>query len=327
MNFKNNLALLIVIIAFYQIAIFIYYLLKALYKHFLVREQNLSKRYGTGSYVIITGPSSGQGKHFAYEFAKRGFNLILIGSERTKSVTADLQNKYKNIQIITIVKNFCNATEPDFFEEIVEAINSVNGNISILVNNVGHRTAWDPYHEMPTELITNTIVVGTIIQSQLTRICLPYFLKRKKDKNCVINITSQCIFPTFGFGQILDNHITVPYLSVYEGANAFGFYQANSVWKEYKKYDNIEFLNIMPGAVITENTENLSNTIFNIKADNFVKNIMKLIGNFTGNSYAHWGHALSVPLVNLAPFIKNIILKNVGLNISNNYMNSPCKKY
>ena len=96
MNFKNKLALLIVIIAFYQIAIFIYYLLKAIYKHFLVRELNLSKRYGNGSYVIITGPSSGQGKHFAYEFAKRGFNLILIGSERTKKVTADLQNKYNN---------------------------------------------------------------------------------------------------------------------------------------------------------------------------------------------------------------------------------------
>ena len=327
MNFKTILALLIVIIAFYQIAIFIYYLLKAIYKHFLVKELNLAKRYGTGSYVIITGPSSGQGKHFAYEFAKRGFNLILIGSERTKTVTADLQEQYKNIKIITIVKNFCNAAEPDFFLEIEEAINSVNGNISILVNNVGHRTAWDPYHEMPSELITNTIVVGTIVQSQLTRICLPHFLKRNKEKNCVINITSQCIFPTFGLGQILDNHITVPYLSVYEGANAFGFYQANSVWEEYKKYDNIEFLNIMPGAVVTENTKNLSNTIFNIEADKFVKNIMRLLGNFTGNSYAHWGHALSVPLVNLAPFIKNMILKDVGLNISNNYMNTPCKKY
>jgi short-subunit dehydrogenase len=326
MNFKNLFAYLIVLIAIYQLAIFTYYFFKAFYKHFLVQELDLSKRYGKGSYVIITGPSSGQGKHFAYEFAKRGFNLILIGSERTNIVSKDLQNKYKNIKIITIVKNFCDATERDFFDEIKEAINRVGGNISILVNNVGHRSAWNPYHEMPTDMITNTIIVGTVVQSQLTRICLPYFLKRKQ-KNCVMNITSQCIFPTFGFGEILDNHITVPYLSVYEAANAFGFYQANSVWEEYKKYDNIEFLNIMPGAVVTENTKNLSNTIFNIEADKFVKNIMRLLGNFTGNSYAHWGHALSVPLVNLAPFIKNMILKDVGLNISNNYMNTPCKKY
>ena len=58
----------------------------------------------------------------------------------------------------------------------------------------------------------------------------------------------------------MDNHITVPYLSVYEAVIAFGFYQANSVWEEYKKEKNIEFLNIMPGAVVTENTENLADT-------------------------------------------------------------------
>ena len=40
----------------------------------------------------------------------------------------------------------------------------------------------------------------------------------------------------------------------------------------------------MPGAVVTENTENLADTIFNISADRFVKNIFKLIGNYTGNS-------------------------------------------
>ena len=327
MNFTKYFAYLIVIIALYQLLIFFYYSLSFFNKHFFVNELNLSKRYGEGSYVIITGPSSGQGKVFAYEFAKRGFNLILIGSERTKKVENDLIVKYPNIKIVTIVKNFCNACDKDFFTDIEKAISNTGGNISFLVNNVGHRTAWNPYHEMPSELIKNTIVVGTIVQSQLTRICLSHFIKRKKN-SCVINITAQCIFSTFGFGEIMDNNVTVPYMSVYEATNAFGFYQANSVWEEYKNRNrNIEFLNIMPGAVVTENTQNLSDTIFNIDADKFVKNIFKLIGNYTGNSYAYWGHALSVPLVNLAPFIKNKILKDVGLNISNNYMKTPCKKY
>ena len=324
----NFLAKLIVLIVVYQLLIFLYYSLDFFKRHFLVHELNLAKRYGEGSYVVITGPSSGQGKVFAQEFAKRGFNLILIGSERTKKVHSELEAKHKGIKIITIVKNFCHACEKDFFKEIEEAILSVNGNISFLVNNVGHRTAWNPYHQMPADLINNTIVAGTIVQSQMTRICLGHFMNRNNDKkSCVINITAQCIFSTFGFGEIMDNHITVPYLSVYEAANAFGFYQANSVWEEYKKEKNIEFLNIMPGAVVTENTENLADTIFNISADKFVKNIFKLIGNYTGNSYAHWGHALSVPLVNLAPFIKNMILRGVGDNISKNYMSSPCKKY
>ena len=103
----------------------------------------LPKRYGEGSYVVITGPS-GQGKVFAQEFASRGFNLILIGSERTKKVHKELEEKHKEIKIITIVKNFCHAHQPDFFKEIEEAILSVKGDISFLVNNVGHRTAWNP---------------------------------------------------------------------------------------------------------------------------------------------------------------------------------------
>ena len=318
---------LIVIIAVYQLLIFLYYSLKFFKKYFFTSELNLPKRYGEGSYVVITGPSSGQGRVFAHEFAKRGFNLILVGSERTKKVETEILEKNKNIKVITIVKNFCKAHEQDFFTEIEKAINDVNGDISFLVNNVGHRTAWNPYHKMPKKLINDTIVAGTIVQSQMTRICLEHFIKRKK-KSCVINITAQCIFPTFGFGEIMDNHVTVPYLSVYEAANAFGFYQANSVWEEYKKTNkNIEFLNIMPGAVVTENTQNLSNTLFNISADKFVRNVIKMIGNYTGNSYGHWGHELSIPLVNLAPFIKNMILRDVGLNISKNYMTTPCKKY
>ena len=80
---------------------------------------------------------------------------------------------------------------------------------------------------MPRKLINDTIAVGTIIQSQLTRICIPYFLKRK-EKSCILNITAQCVIPTYGLGEVLSNQITIPFLSVYEGANAFGHFHANS---------------------------------------------------------------------------------------------------
>ena len=324
-KFTKFILYLILFVVIYQLLLLIYHTLKFIKKYFLTCEIDIPERYGKGTYVIITGPSSGQGKVFAYEFAKRGFNLILIGSVRTKIVEEDLIKKYPNIKITTIIKNFCNADEKDFFVDIEKAIEDVNGNISFLVNNVGHRTAWNPYHEMPSELINNTIVAGTIVQSQMTRICLKYFVKRET-KSCVINITAQCIFPTFGIGQIIDNHVTVPYLSVYEASNAFGYYHANSVWAEYKDTDNIEFLNIMPGAVVTENTQNLSDTMFNVSAEKFVHNIFKLIGNYTGNSYGFWGHEFSIFLVNLFPFIKDKTLKDVGLNISNNYMKNKPKQ-
>jgi len=319
------LKFLIYLLVIYQLLLLFYYLCRFIYRHFIMKKKDLLKRYGYNSYVLITGASSGQGYHFAKEFANLGFNLFLIGSKRTNKVINELKNKYPNIDIIFIEKDFRKAYEPSFFDDIKEKINSTN--ISILINNVAHRSAWKPYHKMPNKLINDTIIVGTIVQSQLIRLVIPQFIKRK-EYNSILNITAQCIFPTYGFGEILDNAVSVPYLSVYEAANAFGYYQSNSLMKEYEKYNyKLDILNIMPGAVLTENTKYLKNTIFNVKVDVFVKNIMKMIGNINGNYYGYWGHEFSIFLVNLLPFLKNPILYKTGETITNEYMSTIPKKY
>ena len=315
----------IYLLVVYQLLLLFYYFCRFIYRHFIMKKKDLLKRYGYNSYVLITGASSGQGYHFAKEFASLGFNLFLIGSIRTKKVINELNTQYPAINIIFIEKDFRKAYEPSFFNDIKDTINSIN--VSILINNVAHRSAWKPYHKMPNQLINDTIIVGTIVQSQLTRLVIPQFIKRK-EHNAILNITAQCIFPTYGFGEILDNAVSVPYLSVYEAANAFGYYQSNSLMKEYEKYNyKLDILNIMPGAVLTENTKYLKNTIFNVKVNTFVKNIIKMIGNVNGNYYGYWGHEFSVFLVNLFPFLKNQILHKTGETITNEYMSTPPKKY
>ena len=83
----------------------------------------------------------------------------------------------------------------------------------------------------------------------------------------------------------------------------------------------------MPGAVLTENTKFLKNTMFAIDANKYVNNIMKLVGNFYGNYYGYWGHEFSIFLINLFPIFKEGILNNVGKTIADEYMDSPKKKY
>ena len=83
----------------------------------------------------------------------------------------------------------------------------------------------------------------------------------------------------------------------------------------------------MPGAVLTENTKFLKNTLFAIEADKYVNNIMKLVGNFYGNYYGYWGHEISLLLINIVPFMKNYILHKVGYTIAHDYMDMPKKKY
>jgi hypothetical protein len=81
---------------------------------------------------------------------------------------------------------------------------------------------------MPSHLINDTIATGTIVQIRLTQMVIPYFLDRKNKhnlKSSLVNITAQCLHPNFLFGITTSNEISVPYLSVYEASNAFGFYQ------------------------------------------------------------------------------------------------------
>lgn len=323
----RTIIIILIILIIFQFALLCVNIINFIYKYFIMKEKNLPERYGKNSYVMITGTSSGQGYYFAKEMAKRGFNLILVSSARSRDLVTELKTKYPSLDIILIIKDFRRAYEQNFFDDIVNTLEEIDGNISMLINNVAHRTAWIPYHNMPRQLINDTIIVGTIVQAQLTRICLPYFVKRKQ-KSAIVNITAQCTMKTFGFGEILNNEISVPFLSAYEAANAFGFYHGNSIYKEYKKYDNpIDLVNIMPGAVVTDNTGFLKNTIFNINAEDFVKNSIKMIGNVNGSTHAYWGHALSVFLINLFPFLKAPVLYNTGHKIAEDFMKMPPKKY
>ncbi len=323
---------IIIIIFSIQLLSILISLFKGIKKYFLTSELDLIKRYGSDTWVVITGASSGQGRDFALEFAKRGFNILMIGSKRTIDTENEIKEKYPTIQTKIILKDFRKAFEPDFFDDIQLSFNKIGNKLGVLINNVGYRTAWKPYHEMPSHLINDTIAIGTIVQSRLTQMTIPFFIERTKldnnIKSSLVNITAQCLHPNFLFGITISNEISVPYLSVYEAANAFGFYQGSSIYKEYK--DKFDILNITPGAVITKNTQYLKNTLFSCDSNIFVKNIIRMMGNIQGNTCAHWGHAFSNFLINLAPFMKDKILKNVGDNIANNYMQeykSNNKKY
>jgi hypothetical protein len=74
---------------YYKISIFLFtilllsliiVLLQGIHKYYIIKELNLQNRYGSNTYCVITGPSSGQGRLLAEKLASRGFNLLLIGS-------------------------------------------------------------------------------------------------------------------------------------------------------------------------------------------------------------------------------------------------------
>lgn len=318
--------IILLIILIIQISLLTISGLFGIHKYFFMKELNLSERYKTENnknpWVVITGASSGQGKNFAYEFAKRKFNLLLIGSNRTNNIKEELNKLYPNIEIKIIYKDFRKAYQDDFFEDIQKEFNRLNTDISILINNTAYRTGWFPHHKMDSKLIRDTISAKPFVQTHLTKMIIPIFLERKnkKLKSSLINISAQCMHPNYLLGITTKNEISVPYLSVYEASNAYCYYYTNSIYKEYK--NDFDILNITPGAVVTNNTSYLQKTFFSVSSDKFVKNIMNMIGNVKGTTCGYWGHAFSPFLINIFPFIKDDILEKVGKSIAINYMNS-----
>lgn len=287
------------------------------------------------SWAVITGGSSGQGKEFALQLADRGFHIVLIGSKRSHHVAELIRSK--NVQCVVLVKDFGQAFEDDFFDDIHEALEPLD--VALLVNNVGHRTGWKPFHKSPTASIRQTIACGTMVQTRMTHLLLPQMLKRLETnthcRSAIVFITAQCMHPNTGLAAagLYSNEISVPYLATYEASNAYGFYNACSLIKEYSDVERLDMLNITPGAVITENTAHtLQDAPFSASAKDFVGNIIRFLGGNVrnGTMCAHWGHALSNALIGLVPFKKDSMLHEVGDSIATDYMlryNSQRDKY
>jgi NADPH:quinone reductase-like Zn-dependent oxidoreductase len=59
---------------------------QAVHRHFVQEPLDLQERYGDGSWVVVTGGTSGIGSAFALAFASRGFNIVIIARNNDKIV-------------------------------------------------------------------------------------------------------------------------------------------------------------------------------------------------------------------------------------------------
>jgi short-subunit dehydrogenase len=133
--------------------------------------------------ALITGAGSGIGEALAYESARRGYDLVIMGrnAENLNTVAAACENLGARVAVVP-----GDVSKPDDCKKMVDTAQHLPGNIKVLFNNAGismravfENTDTDVLHKL-----MNTNFWGTVY---CTQYALPELLK---NKGSVVGVSS-----------------------------------------------------------------------------------------------------------------------------------------
>jgi len=126
--------------------------------------------------VIITGASSGIGRSLAFEFAKRGANLILAARQYVTlcEITEALINQYP----VKAVAVQCDVTNEEDCDHLIKQALVVFGKIDVLVNNAGI-SMRGLFKDTDIEVLKKVMDVNFWGTVYCTKYALPELLKTK----------------------------------------------------------------------------------------------------------------------------------------------------
>ena len=197
--------------------------------------------------ALITGASSGIGRDIATEFAKRGYDLILVARniEKLNQVKENILNNCNNINIKIIQMD---VSTP---ENCKNLYNQVNDDIDILINNAGFGVFGDfTKTDIDKEIqLINTNITAVHILTKL-------FLQdmEKKNKGHILNVASIAGF------------MPGPLMATYYSSKAYVVRLSEAIREELRrKNSNVKLSILCPGPVNT-NFNNVADVNFKAKS-------------------------------------------------------------
>ncbi|CAM8980033.1 unnamed protein product [Rhodiola kirilowii] len=259
-------------------------LLNWVYVSFLRPAKNL-KKYG--SWALVTGSTDGIGKAFAFELARKGLNLILVGRNpnKLKDVSDAIQAKNPKIQIKTVVMDFSGEID-EGVGKIKEGIDGLD--VGVLINNVGVSYPYARFfHEVDEDLLRNLIKVNVEGTTKVTQAMLPGMLARKK--GAIVNIGS-------GAANVIPSD---PLYAVYAATKAYIDQFSKSIHVEYKK-SGIDVQCQVPLYVATKMASIRKSSFFVPSTTTYARAGLRAIGH-EPRSTPYWPHSVLWALANTLP--------------------------
>lgn len=257
------------------------------YSLMFCKGHDIVKRYGEGSWSLVTGSTDGIGLCFADQLAKRGFNVVISGRSEGKvqQRVKEIENKYPKVQVKGIVVDFSQCDRPGFIDDIRKKL--IGLDISMLVNNVA-TIRYENVGDLTDENIIYTVKLNCMNQALLLNHFLPYF-KRRGERSAIIDVCSL--------------HSLRPYgkLELQSAVKAYNRALTLSV-ELAEKFTNVDLLCLMPGWTKTNMLPDLKMTPINAMPEDVVEGALRDLGYFK-ESFGASKHYLNGIIMEVCEFL------------------------
>ncbi|KAK9108350.1 hypothetical protein Syun_024361 [Stephania yunnanensis] len=259
-----------------------------LYKTFIRPPKNLSLTYG--SWALITAPTDGIGRAFAFQLARQGLNLVLLGRspEKLQHVSNAILTELPNTKIKTVQVDFSDVTK--YNSELQGVIEGVD--VGVLINNVGVTyPSAEFFHEVEEQVLMDLIRVNVEGTSVVTRAVLPGMVERKR--GAIVNIGSAA-------GLVAPSH---PLFAIYAATKSYIREWSRSIYVEYKD-QGIDVQYQLPLYVATNMAARVASvegpSLFTPSPDDYARAAIRCIG-YDSITSPYWAHALQWYFANFVP--------------------------
>lgn len=157
----------------------------------------------------MTGASDGLGKEFALQLARQKFNLLLVSCTRSKleALEQELVSSNPGVKTRILAMDFAADRDSDY-AKLQQAVETLGGDIAILVNNVGKS------HDIPVPFIQTAqaemrdiITINCLATLRVTALVAPLMARQRRG----------LILTMGSFGGLFPT----PLLATYSGSKAF----------------------------------------------------------------------------------------------------------
>lgn len=170
-----------------------------------------------GKWALVTGASSGIGRAFAQELARRGAHVVLVAVDRVglETVAAELRQAH-GTQTMVLPTDLSREAAPD---EIAVAVTQAGHDVAVLINAAGFGTRG-PSHMLNLATEHAQAMVNAVAVAQLTYLFLPAMVAHREGTIVNVGSSSASFWPG-------------PYMAMYGATKTFVLSFTKALWGEY----------------------------------------------------------------------------------------------